>query len=158
MIRVLIADDFADTRIVLRAALETSPQIRVCGEATCGEEAFDQAKQLKPDAIVLDLRMPSGNGIEAASKISSVLPNTPIALISVYSDIAEGAASKAGVTRFFCKTDIGGIRSWIEELHAPKPPIPDSATVPAPAAVDGPAPDAAVPDAAALSSTQSPIQ
>ena len=140
MIRVLIADDFADTRTVLRAALETSPQIRVCGEATCGEEAVDQAKELKPDAVVLDLRMPSGNGIEAASRISDVLPNTPIALISVYSDIADGAASKAGVSKFFCKTDIAAIRSWIEDLHAPQPTIPDPASVPAQAPSLDPAP------------------
>ena len=127
MIRVLIADDFADTRTVLRASLETSPEIRVCGEATCGDEAVDKAQELKPDVVVLDLRMPEGNGVDAASKISAVLPNTPIALMSIYPELAgDRVAAGVGVSKFFCKTDLGGIRSWIETLQ--QPPAPDSAS------------------------------
>src|SRR5262249_48567268 len=121
IVRVLIADDVARTRAALRDLLEISSLVRVCGEAASASEAITMAVGLKPDVVILDLRMPGGNGIEAASRISAILPGTPIALISIYPGLkVDGAASDIGVSRFFCKDELGNLCSWIESLEPPR--------------------------------------
>jgi DNA-binding NarL/FixJ family response regulator len=62
--------------------LESEGGFSVCGEAVDGYDAIDKAQELKPDLIILDLAMPRMNGIHAASKIKSVLPNTSIILLT----------------------------------------------------------------------------
>jgi DNA-binding NarL/FixJ family response regulator len=117
MIRVLIADDSAAARATLRLVLESGPLVCVCGEATCGAEAIQKAIELKPHVAVLDLRLPDRNGIEAASRISVVVPGTLIALISAYPGLrVEGAISEVGVSAFFSKSEFSALRSWILTL------------------------------------------
>ena len=58
---VLIVDDNANIRRLLRFFVETNTGFKVCGEAENGEEAIEQAKELQPDVIVLDLTLPDGN-------------------------------------------------------------------------------------------------
>ena len=126
MIRILIADDFADTRRGLRAVLESKNRLVVCGEASSGSEAVEKACELKPDVVVLDLRMPSGNGIETALKISTLMPAVPIALISVFPYLAlEGAVAHAGIWKVFNKSEVNTLRDWIDSLFpavVPRPP------------------------------------
>ncbi len=68
--RILIADDDASVRQLLRRILEEHPGWQVCGEALNGRDAVAKAKQLAPDVVVMDLAMPQINGFEAGREIS----------------------------------------------------------------------------------------
>ena len=82
-IRILIADDDSSIRRLLRRLLEERPGWNVCGEATNGKEAIQQAEALKPDIAVLDLAMPCMNGLEAAREISKMAPRAAMLLLTV---------------------------------------------------------------------------
>jgi DNA-binding NarL/FixJ family response regulator len=70
----------------------------VCGEAADGVEGIEQAKKLKPDLIVLDLAMPRMNGAEAASVLSTTMPDVPIVLLTLYQNaLGPSLASALGV-------------------------------------------------------------
>ena len=69
MARILIADDHAMMRKGLRTAIEPHPGWEVCGEATTGLEAFEQAKLLKPDLVILDIVLPDMSGWELLRQI-----------------------------------------------------------------------------------------
>jgi len=75
-IHVLIADDHDLVRSGLKAALRSSPDFSVIGEARDGEEAVREAIRLKPELVVMDVRMPKLNGIEACREIRAALPGT----------------------------------------------------------------------------------
>jgi len=67
IIRVLIADDHGVVREGLRAVLGSEPDMEVVGEAATGKEVVEQAAELEPDVILMDIQMPDVNGIEATS-------------------------------------------------------------------------------------------
>jgi len=82
---VLIVDDSAELRDVVRTFLERENSgFTVCGEATNGLDAIKQAEVLKPDLVLMDLRMPVMNGFETATVLRRVLPKTRIVLFSNY--------------------------------------------------------------------------
>jgi DNA-binding NarL/FixJ family response regulator len=98
-ITVLLADDHTVVRQGLRLLLETQRDIVVVGEAGDGREAVQLTKKLQPDIIVLDVAMPTLNGLEAARQIRRDIPQTKVLVLSTYSDdeyvqqlIEEGAA------------------------------------------------------------------
>ncbi len=72
MLRILIAEDHAAIRRVIRSILESHPELHVVGEATNGHEAVEQAGRLKPDVVLLDVMMPKLNGLEAMQQILKV--------------------------------------------------------------------------------------
>src|SRR3981081_2661528 len=84
MARILIADDHAMLRKGLRTAIEPHPGWEVCGEATDGQEAFEQTKLLKPDLVILDVSMPILNGLEVAHRISLTMPEVKILLFTMH--------------------------------------------------------------------------
>lgn len=103
-IRVLLADDHTLMRAGLRMVVDAQPDLTVVGEADNGREAVEMANTLKPDIVVMDIGMPSLNGIEAARQISSALPETQIVMLSMHSD--EGyvlRALKAGAKAYLLK-------------------------------------------------------
>jgi DNA-binding NarL/FixJ family response regulator len=81
--RILIADDHVDVRRSLKALLERHPGWNVCAEAVNGLEVVQKAVELKPDLIVVDLRMPEMDGLDAAHKISLATPRVPILLYTI---------------------------------------------------------------------------
>lgn len=85
-IRILIADDHGIVRTGLRLQLERNEEFEVVGEAADGREAVRMAETLVPDVVIMDIAMPSLNGIQAASQITKVLPNTGIIMLSMHSD------------------------------------------------------------------------
>jgi DNA-binding NarL/FixJ family response regulator len=88
----------------LRVLLERQPGFKVVGEASDGRQAVEQAEATKPDIIVLDIAMPNLSGIEAAQRISTLLPHTRIIILSMHSD--EGyvlRALKAGAKGYLLK-------------------------------------------------------
>lgn len=92
MIRVLIVDDSATTRALVRVVLEASKVIEVIGEAKDGREGVDLATSLRPDVITMDVNMPVMNGYEATLEIMGTNPTPIVVLTSLRRDdlIHEG--------------------------------------------------------------------
>ena len=87
-ITVLLADDHEVVREGLRLALLRSPHIRVVGEAADGETAVSLAERRRPDVIVMDLRMPGMDGIEATEEIVRNVPDAKVLIFTAYSERA----------------------------------------------------------------------
>lgn len=85
-IRVLIADDHTLFREGLRELLDSQPEIEVIGEATTGAEAICKAKRLQPDVLLMDIKMPGTNGIDATQAIVTASPHIGILIISMLED------------------------------------------------------------------------
>jgi len=93
----------------------------VCGEAVDGKQAIDAAVALKPDLVLLDYKMPNGDGIEAASEIREKLPNTPIVIFTLYKTTElESQARQVGVSAVVGKEEgVIKLLSTIEEKLTP---------------------------------------
>lgn len=103
-IRVLIADDQALFRRGLHVVLGTEDGIKVVAEAENGEEAVERARELAPDVVLMDVRMPKLDGIEAARQIRAEVPTTKILMLTVSDeedDLYE--AIKAGANGYLLK-------------------------------------------------------
>jgi DNA-binding NarL/FixJ family response regulator len=83
-VRILIADDHEVMRLGMRNLLEARPNWTICAEASNGKEAVDRTLQCHPDVIILDITMPTMNGLDAASHISAAHPEIPIILFSLH--------------------------------------------------------------------------
>ena len=86
---ILIADDSELVRTMIRQALERDTDFAVCGEAVDGTDAVSKAKELSPDLIILDVRMPGLNGIEVAGILRYALPKIRIVLVTMYAEDLE---------------------------------------------------------------------
>jgi two-component system, NarL family, response regulator DevR len=102
-ISVVIADDHDIVRGGLKAAMRTSPDFNVVGEARDGLEAVSQAKALKPDLVVMDVRMPRMSGIEACREIRAETESRVLILTSYGDEKAVMAAIIAGAGGFMLK-------------------------------------------------------
>jgi two-component system, NarL family, response regulator DegU len=83
-INIVLADDHVLVRKGIRAMLESDTDIQVVGEASNGIEALETAKKLNPDILVLDIRMPEMNGLEAAAKLGGYSPSTKAVILSMH--------------------------------------------------------------------------
>ncbi|GAA0406767.1 response regulator transcription factor [Micromonospora gifhornensis] len=86
MIRVLLVDDQHLIRAGLRMLCESTPDIEVVGEADNGREAISLATRLRPDVVVMDLRMPGVDGITATSRILADRPATRVLVLTTFGD------------------------------------------------------------------------
>jgi DNA-binding NarL/FixJ family response regulator len=103
-IRILIADDHPVFRYGLRALLSAEPTTEVVGEATTGEEVIAAALSLQPDVILMDLNMPSVNGIEATRRILAETPHVSILVLTMFDDDdSVFAAMRAGARGYLLK-------------------------------------------------------
>jgi DNA-binding NarL/FixJ family response regulator len=84
--RILLADDHQILLQGLRGMLEKHPGYEVVGEAPNGRVAVEMARELKPDAVLMDVAMPDLNGIEATRQIVSELPGTKVIALSMHED------------------------------------------------------------------------
>jgi DNA-binding NarL/FixJ family response regulator len=85
-IRVLLADDHALLRSAVRALLDSEPGMEVVGEAETGRGALRLAAELSPDVVVVDLRMPDGDGFEVARALSRGTGATAVVVMSARVD------------------------------------------------------------------------
>ena len=105
MIRVLLADDQALVRAGFRMILKTEPELEVVGEAADGGEAVDLARALRPDVVLMDVRMPDVDGIEATRRIVDGADGAPRVLVLTTFDLDEYVyeALRAGASGFLLK-------------------------------------------------------
>ena len=108
-LRVLIVDDYEPFRQFIATKLQTNPQLRIMKEACDGAEAVQQAQELQPDLILLDIGLPTLNGIEAARRIRKVSPTSKILFVSENRswDIVEEAL-RTGAGGYVVKSDAAG--------------------------------------------------
>lgn len=116
-IRVLLVDDHALVRDGLAALLDGMGGFDVVGEAGTGEDALVQAQLLRPDVVLMDVRLPDVDGVEATRRIRAAVPGTAVLMLSMYDDDATVfAAMRAGAQGYLLKDaepdDVaGGIRA-----------------------------------------------
>jgi len=119
--RILIAEDRASMRNTLRHLFTLYSKWDVCGEAVDGKQAIDAAVALKPDLVLLDYKMPNGDGIEAASEIREKLPNTPIVIFTLYKTTElESQARQVGVSAVVGKEE--GVIKLLSTIEEKLPP------------------------------------
>jgi DNA-binding NarL/FixJ family response regulator len=92
-VRVLVVDDYEPFRRFVCTILEARPELQVIGEASDGLQAIQKAEELQPDLILLDIGLPTLNGIEAAHRISRLVPAAKILFISQENDTDVVAAA-----------------------------------------------------------------
>ncbi len=115
-IRVLLCDDHAIVRKGIGALLATQRDIQVVGEASNGLEAVAQAKQLKPDVILMDLVMPELDGIGATQEITAQQPNAHILVLTSFAaDDKVFPAIKAGALGYLLKDS--GPTQLLQAIH-----------------------------------------
>ncbi|WP_084710608.1 response regulator [Ornithinibacillus californiensis] len=103
-VHVLIADDHPLFRKGLRTMLESMSEINVVGEAATGDEAVEQAADLQPDLVLMDLQMPGGGGIAATREIRHASPNIRVLVITLHEDDdSVFAALRAGASGYVLK-------------------------------------------------------
>jgi DNA-binding NarL/FixJ family response regulator len=102
--RVLIADDQPLVRVGLRKILEFEPDVEVVGEAGDGEDAVRQCGRVRPDVVLMDIRMPVLDGIEATRRITASLPETRVLILTTFGlDGYVYEALRAGASGFMLK-------------------------------------------------------
>lgn len=103
-VKVLVVDDFALMRDGIVAALEVDPEIEVVGRAADGLEAFERARELAPDVLVLDLRMSEHGGMETLELCAEHLPATKLLVLTANENPSNlEAAMAAGASGFLTK-------------------------------------------------------
>jgi two-component system response regulator DevR len=85
-VSILIVDDHEVVRMGLRTLLERRPGFAVVGEAGTAEEAVRAARQSQPDVVIMDIRLPDGNGVEACREIREEQPDTKVIMLTSYAD------------------------------------------------------------------------
>jgi len=120
--RILLADDHEVVRAGLRALLEEQSGWEVVAEAVDGRDAVEKASKLRPDAVVIDIAMPSLNGLEAVRQIVKAVPNAKVLVLTMYdSDPLIQQVLQAGARGYLLKSDAGrDLVSAIEALRRNK--------------------------------------
>ena len=119
-IRILLADDHILLRQGTAELLQRDGSIEVVGEANNGEEAVQLAKQLRPDVIIMDVRMPKLSGVEATRRIRTELPEVQVLVLTAYDDDQYiFSLLQAGASGYLLKTaPIGDLLTAIHQVCA----------------------------------------
>jgi DNA-binding NarL/FixJ family response regulator len=104
MIRVLLADDQGLVRAGFRMLLKAEPDLEIVGEARDGREAIDGARRLRPDVVLMDVRMPNVDGIEATRRIATGAGAPRVLVLTTFDlDDVVYEALRAGASGFLLK-------------------------------------------------------
>jgi len=105
-LRILVADDHEVVRKGLLALLQQQPEWQICGEASDGREAVAKAAELNPEIVILDIGMPTLNGLEATRQILKTNPDTKVLILTLHdSDQLVQDVLNAGARGFLLKSD-----------------------------------------------------
>jgi DNA-binding NarL/FixJ family response regulator len=114
---ILLVDDKPFLRGILKQYLEQHSNYKICGEAEDGLDAIVKAQQLRPDLIVLDLQMPKMNGLDAAKRLKSLLPETTIVMLTAFDSLEiEREAMAVGINAVQSKSDSTGLVQCIRSF------------------------------------------
>lgn len=103
-VRLVLVDDHPVVRRGLRALLDTIDEVEVVGEAADGEAAVREAQLLHPDVILMDIRLPVLDGVEATRRISAAVPEVAVLVLTMYDDDATVlTAMRAGARGYLLK-------------------------------------------------------
>ncbi|HSO70820.1 MAG TPA: response regulator transcription factor [Arachnia sp.] len=103
-VRLVLVDDHPVVRRGLRALLDTIDEVEVVGEAADGDSAVREAQLLHPDVILMDIRMPVLDGVEATRRISAAVPEVAVLVLTMYDDDATVlTAMRAGARGYLLK-------------------------------------------------------
>ena len=117
MIKLLIVDDHPVVRDGLHRIQELEPRLQIVGEADTVLAAVAAAQRLRPDVILMDVRLPDGDGIEACRRIKTLLPETHILFLTSYADNRFVLASmEAGADGYLLKES--GAQRIVDAIHA----------------------------------------
>jgi len=104
---VLVVDDQRPFRLAARGLLAGTPDLVLVGEATSGEEAVELATRLRPRVVLMDVRLPGIDGIEATRRILAVAPATVVVLVSTHrQDDLPGGWRTCGAVAFWRKEEL----------------------------------------------------
>lgn len=119
-INIVLADDHALVRNGIKAMLESETELNVVGEASNGIEALAVARTLRPDILVLDIRMPEMTGLEAAARLAEVSPQTKAVILSMHdSEEYVLQALDSGAYGYLLKdTDKGEFVRALKQIYA----------------------------------------
>src|ERR1041384_1102295 len=85
-VKLMIVDDHPVVRNGLQRMRELAPQMKIVGEAATMQAAIETAQRLAPDVILMDVRLPDGDGIEACRRIKALLPHVHVLFLTSYAD------------------------------------------------------------------------
>ena len=106
VVRILVADDHPLTRDGIKAALALDDDLEVVAEASDGQEAVDLAEEVRPDVVLMDVRMPVLGGIRATQAISRTVPSARVVMLTVEETQARvGEAIQAGAAGYLLKSE-----------------------------------------------------
>lgn len=118
-IRALVVEDERDARALLRATLERDGRIQIIGEAADGAEGLALAARLHPEAILLDLRLPTMSGEEILPRLRASLPDTVVVVVSALPGPEhEAEVKQLGAAAYVDKSNLREVPSVVAELCA----------------------------------------
>src|SRR2546425_9008747 len=126
LIRILTVDDHPLLRKGIAALVNAEPDMKLVAEASDGEEAIEKFRSHRPDVTLMDLQMPSFNGIEAIIRIQSEFPDARIIVLTTYTGDAQVVrALKAGARAYILKGHVHReLLETIRSVHAGRKRIP----------------------------------
>jgi DNA-binding NarL/FixJ family response regulator len=123
--RFLIVDDNDVVRKGLRTVLQANPEWEICGEADNGLTAVDLFKELHPNVVIVDFKMPGINGVETARRMSEIAPAVPIVMFTEHaSSELEKHAQEVGIRKVVSKVDAFPMVGIIKALLGSDDPSP----------------------------------
>lgn len=119
-IRILLADDHPSLRDGLASILHSQPDLTVVAEAGTGREAVEKARLFSPDVLIVDLRMPDGDGIQTIKELAASNPSTKILVLTTYDNEEDiFSALEAGARGYILKdTTRQEIIEAVRQIHA----------------------------------------
>jgi two-component system, NarL family, invasion response regulator UvrY len=130
-VRVLVADDQAPFRKAARSVLSAMADFQLVGEASSGEEAVTLVESLRPDLVLMDIKMDGIGGIAAARSITATFPRTVTVLVSTYREEDLPLEARMCGARYLHKSDLDG--RVLSELWKATGPLRDRGQQPSPA-------------------------